>query len=227
MNNPFIQIKALHEYEKASKGPIKLYPSLELVRLEQKFFNKKKGKVLEYGFGSGCNTIHLLKCGYKLFGIDVSKGMLNVTSKRLKKAKLKKNCNLKILGLNDKKLPYKKNFFDYIIAMSVLSLLGSEKKIKNLLKEFKRVLKPNGKLILDINDHKSEFALNKKQIEKNVFLTKPVNDKEVRTFCLESEKDFKKIVSPYFSIKDIGFSSHKLFGREITEFIISAQKRAK
>ena len=111
--------------------------------------------------------------------------------------------------------------------MSVLSLLGSEKKIKNLLNEFKRVLKPNGKLILDINDHKSEFALNKKQIEKNVFLTKPVNDKEVRTFCLKNEKDFKKIVSSYFLIKDIGFSSHKLFGREITEFIISAQKRAK
>lgn len=227
MNNPFIQIEALHEYEKASKGPIKLYPSLELVRLEQKFFNRKKGKVLEYGFGSGCNTIHMLKCGYKLFGIDVSKGMLNATSKRLKKEKLAKNCNLKILGLNDKKLPYKKNFFDYIIAMSVLSLLGSEKKIKNLLNEFKRVLKPNGKLILDINDHKSEFALNKKQIEKNVFLTKPVNDKEVRTFCLKNEKDFKKIVSSYFLIKDIGFSSHKLFGREITEFIISAQKRAK
>ena len=53
--------------------------------------------------------------------------------------------------------------------MSVLSLLGSEKKIKNLLNEFKRVLKPNGKLILDINDHKSEFALNKKQIEKMFF----------------------------------------------------------
>ena len=46
MNNPFIQIKALHEYEKASKGPIKLYPSLELVRLEQKFFNKKKARFL-------------------------------------------------------------------------------------------------------------------------------------------------------------------------------------
>ncbi len=227
MNNPFIQTEALHEYEKASKGPIKLYPSLELVRLEQKFFNKKKGKILEYGFGSGCNSIHLLKCGYRLFGLDVSKGMLKVTSNRLKKEKLTKNCNLKILGLNATKLPYKKNFFDYIIAMSVLSLLGSEKKIKNLLREFKRVLKPNGKLILDINDQKSEFALNKKQIEKNVFLTKPVNDKEIRTFCLKNEKDFTKIVRPYFSIKDIGFSSHKLFGREITEFIISAQNKAK
>ena len=48
------------------------------------------------------------------------------------------------------KLPYKSNTFDYIVIMSVLSLLGSEKKVKNLLKELKRVLNFRGKIILDI-----------------------------------------------------------------------------
>ncbi len=45
--------------------------------------------------------------------------------------------------------------------MSVLSLLGSEKKIKFLLSELKRVLKPRGKIILDINTNKSEFGKKK------------------------------------------------------------------
>ena len=36
--------------------------------------------------------------------------------------------------------------------MSVLSLLGSEERIRLLLEEFKRVLKKGGRLVLDIND---------------------------------------------------------------------------
>ena len=42
--------------------------------------------------------------------------------------------------------------------MSVISLLGNENSVKRLLSEFVRVLKPNGKLIIDINDHESEFS---------------------------------------------------------------------
>ena len=41
--------------------------------------------------------------------------------------------------------------------MSVISLLGDENSVKLLLNEFKRVLKPNGKLIIDINDRVGIF----------------------------------------------------------------------
>ena len=39
--NGIVQIEAAAEYEKANMGTFKKYPSLELVRLE-KFFNEKK-----------------------------------------------------------------------------------------------------------------------------------------------------------------------------------------
>ena len=43
-NNKFglVQIEAAAEYEKAAKGPLKKYPSLELVRLEKLFLKEKK-----------------------------------------------------------------------------------------------------------------------------------------------------------------------------------------
>ena len=47
--------------------------------------------------------------------------------------------------------------------MSVISLLGNENSVNQLLNEFVRVLKPNGKLIIDINDHASEFSKNNKK----------------------------------------------------------------
>ena len=221
---PFVQNAAIEQYEKAAKGDVKQYPSLELVRIEKKFFEEKKGKLLEYAFGSGCNTIHLLKCGYQVHGIDVSSNWLKRTKERIKKIKFIKNQpNLFLLDPIKNKLPFEDNSFDYIVAMSVLSLLGSEEKIKNLLKEFKRILKPSGKIVVDINDQQSEFSENKKEIDKNVFLAKPV-DKEIACYCLKNEEEFKKLIEIFFSIKDVGFSSHKVFGRTITEFIICAEK---
>ena len=65
--NPLVQVSAINQYEKANKSTSKDYPSLELVRLEKLFFKGKKGKVLEYAFGSGCNTKHLLKKNYTVF----------------------------------------------------------------------------------------------------------------------------------------------------------------
>ena len=221
---PFVQNAAIEQYEKAADGDVKQYPSLELVRIEKKFFEKKNGKLLEYAFGSGCNTIHLLKCGYEIDGIDVSSNWLKKTKERIKKIDYIKNQpNLLLLDPTKSELPFENSSFDYIVAMSVLSLLGSEKKIKNLLKEFQRILKPSGKIIIDINDQQSEFSENKKEIEKNVFLASPV-DKDISCFCLKNEKEFKTLIEPFFSIIDLGFSSHRVFGRTITEFIICAEK---
>tara|TARA_B100000029_G_C17566682_1_gene955292 strand:- start:404 stop:1084 length:681 start_codon:yes stop_codon:yes gene_type:complete len=220
---PLVQKEAVYQYEKAAEGDVKLYPSLELVRLEKWFFNSKKGKLLEYAFGSGCNTIHLIKCGYKIYGLDVSSNWVRKTKQRIKKAKCRTEPKLFYMKPLSKKIPFKTNTFDYIVAMSVLSLLGSEKKVKNLLKEFKRVLKPSGKIILDINDQSSVFSGNKNKIAKNIFRAKPV-DGLIKTYCLKSGKDFRKLVNRFFKVEDVGFSSHKIFGRKIKEFIICATK---
>ena len=165
---PLVQISAIDEYERGNATTYKDYPSLELVRLESIFFKNIFGKVLEYGFGTGCNTEHLLKKNYHVTGIDISKNACRVTKNRIKRFKGK--FKLYHLKKDAKKLPFKNNSFDYIVALSVLSLLGSERKIKNLLLEFERVLKPKGKIILDINSNRSEFG--QKKIKNNLFKLK-------------------------------------------------------
>ena len=214
---PLVQIAAIDEYEKGNSETSKNYPSLELVRLEQVFFKNKFGHILEYGFGSGCNTEHLLKKGYKITGIDVSKNAIKFSKQRLKKY----NKKVKLLRLlkNLKKLPFKNDSFDYIVAISVLSLLGSKKKIQYLLSELSRVLKPGGKIILDINSINSEFG--QKKISRNVFQTK-IFKNNILTYCSTSLKDFENLVSKHFRVKDKGYTKFKIFNRKIEEFIISA-----
>ena len=187
----FVQKKAIDQYNKSILVSNKDYPSLELVRLEKKFFQNPKGKLLEYGFGSGCNTLHLLKKNYNVVALDVAS---NAIKKFKKKNKKYKNISYVLLNPKLKKLPFKTETFDYIVAMSVLSLLGTKKRVVATLKEFYRILKLNGKLILDINSSKSDVT--KKKHSKNKQNLTYVVDDYIKTYCVKSKLEFKEIVKP-------------------------------
>ena len=224
-----VQKKVLKNWNKVFKeGSYKMYPSLELVRLESMFFNQERsGNILEYACGSGCNSEFLAKYDYKLDIADISPYALKATKQRLRKAYPKKNIKSILVEPNDEKLKIKDNYYDYIIAMSLLSLLGSKNKIYKLLSEFKRILKPNGKIILDINDHNSEFSKGFKMIKENTFEVKQKNKDPFYTYCLKNKKDFENLIKDYFDICDSGYSSHMIFNRRINEWIICGNSKKK
>ncbi len=221
MKKTFTQLKAVKQYQKGNPDDNKEYPSLEIVRLEKIFFKSKPGKILDYAIGGGCNAFHFIKKKYDLVGVDTNPSLEKLLNKVAKEKKLKMP-KFKVLKPSSVKLPFEDNYFDYIYAMSVLSLLGEKIKIMNLLSEFKRILKHKGKIILDINDHNSEFSANKKQIKKNTFISR-VNGNDVRTYCCKNINEFENLIKPFFKVKDKGFSSFKVFKRQIKEFIICAE----
>lgn len=220
------QKNVAYNYHKAlGVGSDKSYPSLELVRIDNIFFKGKKNqKVLEIGIGSGCNTVYLTQKGYKVYGIDIAKNSKKITEKKLKLNNIKKKqFDIKILNYDYDKLPFNDGEFDYVVCMSVLSLLGSKEKIISLLSEIKRVMKKKSKIILDINDHYSEFSGKEKKVGKDIYLFKG-GFKNFLCYCPPNFKTFENIVKKFFKIKDRGYSCFKLFGRRINEWIICAEK---
>lgn len=224
-----VQADVLKKWEAVyASGSDKRYPSLELVRLEYWLFGHPgHGKVLEYACGTGVNTIHMLECGYDVYGVDAAQGALDLVARKLStRPDIASRAHLSRIAPDAQTLPFPDESFDFVVGVSILSLLGSEQAVQHLLGEFRRVLKPGGKLVLDINDHDSEFSANQEQVEPNIFLFKGLKglDAPVRCYCLPDEASFLRVVSPYFKIVDSGFSAHKLFGRRINEWIISAVK---
>ena len=107
----------------------------------------KEGEaVLEIGFGTG----HCLKRIAKsvgqrgrVYGVDISTGMVEVTKRRLEKAGLMDRVEL--YRGDAASLPYGNNTFDAIFMSFTLELFDTPE-IPKVLNEINRVLKPNGRL---------------------------------------------------------------------------------
>ena len=186
------------------------FPNTNLVRLEKWFLNgKKNDKVLDYGFGYGENSIFLNSKGYSIFGAEISKNVISYLKKKLKRKNIK---NIKLLHINTKmkKLPFKDNFFDSIICLGVIQYLGNKKKTMNLMKEFQRCLKPNGKFIISTFGPQNTFIRNSNKINKNQYIfsgkEKFHNDINLRYqyYIPFNKKNFKSFFPKYMRVVEVG-----------------------
>tara|TARA_B100000989_G_C19530108_1_gene469139 strand:- start:3801 stop:4484 length:684 start_codon:yes stop_codon:yes gene_type:complete len=223
-NQGLVEEDMMKKYDEEFKsGSDKKYPSIELVRLEQWFFDSCPGTVIEYGFGSGVNTKFLLEKNYRVYGIDASKEAKKAALKKLKSFR-SSDFELDILNINSKSLPYENEKFDYAVIMSVISLLGSINRIKMLLSEINRVLKKNGKLIIDVNSSKSLFTNQTQKVSEHIFQKKD-KERELQFYCPEHIDHFIDLINNFFTIKDVGRMLSHIMGRRTEEFILCAQKK--
>ncbi len=95
-------------------------------------------RILDAGCGSGEHLEMLEKMGFtNVYGFDLSEEMVKIARQKCRHAKIEKG--------DTEKLDYPSDFFDAIIAISLLMYLPEPKKG---LMELKRVLKNDGKLIV-------------------------------------------------------------------------------
>ncbi|WP_342764362.1 methyltransferase domain-containing protein [Thermococcus sp. M36] len=102
--------------------------------------------VLEIGFGTGRALVkmaELVEDEGRVYGIDISSGMLEVSRERLKKAGLLERAELYCGDAS--RLPYENEKFDAVFMSFTLELFDTPQ-IPEILAEIKRVLKPGGRL---------------------------------------------------------------------------------
>ncbi len=109
---------------------------------------RKDLAVLEVGFGTGRILLELVgRTGNEsgVHGIDVSKKMIKRTKRLIHKSGLYDNVHT-VLG-DARNLPYKNEMFDIVFNSHMLDLIDTFD-IPKVVLEFKRVLKPRGRLVL-------------------------------------------------------------------------------
>lgn len=100
------------------------------------------GSILEIGTGTGHTMLALAKAGYELTSIDKDKNALKIAALNLAYAKLLPLVEFH--AMDGKKLKFKNNSFNNIIAVSVFHHINS---VEKMLIEIDRVLSKNGKIV--------------------------------------------------------------------------------
>lgn len=140
-----------------------------------------KTEVLDLGCGVGNDTLYLTERGFKVIACDYS----DVALKHLKEQL--KSIETKWIDISNP-LPFKNTTFDLVIADLSLHYFD-EKTTIEIMKEIKRILKPNGHLLARVNSlqDKNYGVGNGKKLEENYYFVEGYNK---RFFSIEDAKKF-------------------------------------
>lgn len=130
------------------------YPMDHVIRFHAYYLRSHlpSGKVLDYGCGSGNNSAFFIQQGYDVYGMDVAEAVLDQIKENLKMYSLDMSHleKFQITPPDATTLPFEDGFFDVILCNQVLYYLGTEKRIRDMCKEFGRCLRPGGLVFLTI-----------------------------------------------------------------------------
>jgi ubiquinone/menaquinone biosynthesis C-methylase UbiE len=123
-----------------------------------RFLKKTHGNVLDLGSGSGRNLTRI-KNG-KMYLADFSQRMLKLAEKKAKE----KNIDAEFIKADLIKLPFKNNYFDFVVCISALHCMKGKINQKKVVKELHRVLKKDGKAEIGVwNINSKRFKNSKKE----------------------------------------------------------------
>lgn len=144
----------------------------------------KEKYIIDLGCGCGGDTLYLIERGYNVIACDCSEEALNIINKFLPEVKTIQMDISKTLSFEDESV-------EVIIADLSLHYFNDET-TKNIIREIKRVLKSDGRLIGRVNsiNDLNYGAGSGQEIEKNFYLTEEgykrfFNEEDIRCYFKE------------------------------------------
>jgi ubiquinone/menaquinone biosynthesis C-methylase UbiE len=196
------------------------YPRLSL----NKNFQGKT--VCEVGCGDGRNLVLLKRCGLGISGTELTEEILDRVRSNLRGAGIQE-VDLRV-GTNAR-IPFPDNSFDYLLSWNACYYMGQEPDFEGHVREYARVLKPRGFLVLSI-PKESCFIYKgcEPYRDRYVIIRKdPFDIRNGEIFRIFSgEEEIEEAFSPYFDSFVFGSVHDDCFGFEYHWHLLICQKRA-
>ena len=128
----------------SSKGerlPPRMARSLQLMNLEPGI------RVLDLGCGRGEITLHAIRRGAKVVGIDYSPACLKLTRRTLELASEREQGQVTLVQADAMALPFADRIFERVLMLDIVEHLR-DWQVSRVLREAYRILKPTGYVVL-------------------------------------------------------------------------------
>jgi SAM-dependent methyltransferase len=209
------------------------YPNELMIRFYHNYLKhniESGGRVLDFGFGSGNNSVYLIEQGYNVYGLEVVSSTIRLVEDKLKRKNLPGKCldNFKEISARWEPLPFEDSFFEFILSNLVLYYYATEDVIQRTCKELARCLRPGGIVLFTMIGTKNSIISNAKQIDDLNTYEVPGKGKRASLdgqllYFVHDEDQLKNLFSG-FKPMDIGYYDENIFGRRDFIWVFVGQK---
>lgn len=203
-----------------SKGHALSYPNDVFVIITHRLLSPdKRPKVMDHGFGSGENLLHLARRGFHVSGCEVSESALKTASARFAEAGLKADLRL----IEGGRLPFPDCSFDAVVSWQVLNY-NDWKSLRAAVDEIERVLKPGG-LVLCATNAPGDFQhKNSEPIGNDEYRMKATARDQEGAVTVIVEKDRLQEFFPGRKLS-IGHFGNSWDGVDVRYWVVSYEKK--
>lgn len=138
----------------------------------------QNGKILDVGCGSGRDVQYFLDYNLEPIGVDASEKLIQEAQKRVPDGSFEK------MDMLD--LKFEQRTFDGVWALDSISYI-EKKIIPKLLKEFNKVLKPNGILFVSVRLGEGEKLISHEKVGKEEIFICFYNQQEIEELVKEAD----------------------------------------
>ncbi len=211
------------------------YPADWVIRFHNIYLKKyiPSGRVLDFGFGTGNNSILFLDKGYEVHGLEIVPSSLDLVKENLKKYNfdLRLMENFKLLDLNWEHFPFKDGFLDAIIANQVVYYYPTKEHIQKVSREFARCLRPGGVVFITMMSPKNNFLQDYIRSRQGKIVDADVKDPNDRLYgsreiiyVIDQKEELTELF-PDFECLNIGSFETSLFDLTSTHHWIFVGKK--
>jgi len=199
------------------------YPADWVIRFHNMFLKKnipENGVILDYGCGSGNNSVFFMQKGYSVFGVDVAPSFKKLVAKNLELNNINRSNldNFSLIDPDTTSLPFPDNYFDLVLSNQVLYYLPTEQHLKKVCIEIKRILRPGGFVFFTMMGKRNYYITHfLKQIHGERVYEINIQDKNHRLYgvkelilAVRDEEDLCSLFDVFEPVT-VGYFDQKMF----------------
>lgn len=194
-------------------------------RIGDHWLNGDGRAALDIGCGNGFNLVSLARMGWRVSGCDTSDRIVGIA--RSNAERFGADAEVRV-GTNTA-LPYPDAMFDLVLSMNVVHYAPDEATLDATVREYARVMVPGGLLVMSTNHPSNWLLAGAENVGGNMHVVAVESDfrSGERLYVFRNPAHIRRKLNPFFSNIRVGRNSLYFVDRNLSHFIVLAERRRK